>query len=486
MSHTDTDIRPHHLTTPSSRAPYRGGRLVAVVACLLLAPLAARAQDRYLAFGDSVTEAFGFDGDCIENCGYPPRLEALLLADGLSVAVENHGLGGERTNEGVMRLETVLDESNAGPGDVLLLMEGTNDITRGISPETTLFNLDEMARLALLQGVPTIHATLIPRYPAATVDVDNVLNQALGRDIRDLAFTRSRSLADPWEVFSQTPDVFDTLYFDPDFFDPVGHPNQEGFDVLAEMFFDLLTGRDDVPPVVGFVEPEDGSTGLSSLARLRVRLYDFGAGISPGLAGLTVNGVAVPVNVSNGGDNWLDVIYDPLDPLPSDVVLRVQGGDRAFPPNTLDRQVATYEVETGGPDPCVPSPNTLCIDDIPGDRRFRIRMSWETVLGGGQSGQAFVTDLAAVDLDSGGLLSFFQGTPEMLIKVLDGCSLNGHFWIFGAPTTTLGYDLVVEDTLAKERGAPSSDYLYAVSNVDGNVAGPFADIEAFPTCDFSN
>lgn len=485
MSHTDTVLPPlgrHPRATRPSRLAE--GLLALLVTLLLSAPAAG--QDRYLAFGDSVTEGFGFDGDCEENCGFPPRLETMLQGDGLSVTVENHGLGGERTNEGLVRLETVLDDRNAGPGDVLLLMEGTNDITRGISPETTLFNLDEMARLALLEGVPTVHATLIPRYPEATVDAENVLNQSLARDIRDLAFTRSRNLVDSWEVYSQTPDLFNTYYFVPDFFDPVGHPNPAGFDLLATTFFDALTGRDNVPPVVGFVEPEDGSTGLSSLARLKVRLYDFGSGISPGLAGLTINGIGVPVDVSNGGDNWLDVVYDPLDPLPSEVVLRVQGGDRDFPSNTLDRQVATYEVESSGPDPCVPSPNTLCIDDEPGDRRFRIRMTWETALDGGQSGQAFVTDLAAVDLDSGGLLSFFQGVPEMLIKVLDGCGLNGHFWIFGAPTTSLGYDLTIEDTLAKERGVPSSDYLYSVSNADGNVAGPFADIEAFPTCEFSN
>ena len=36
---------------------------------------------------------------------------------------------------------------------------------------------------------------------------------------------------------------------------------------------------------------------------------------------------------------------------------------------------------------------------------------------------------------------------EVLIKVLDGCSLNGHVWVFGASTTNLGYLIHVTDTV---------------------------------------
>ena len=455
------------------------------LAALLFLVAPGFAQDRYLAFGDSITEGFGFDDDCTEDCGYPRRLRNRLAADGNPVPVENHGLGGEDTTQGLTRLDTVLSDTGAGVGDVLLLMEGTNDITRGISPETTIANLDQMALKALVQGVTTIHATLIPRYPDATVDPENELNQALIRDIRDLAFNRSRGLVDPTEVFSQTLDVFETYYAMPDFFDPVGHPNSDGFGLLADTFFRALTGRDNLPPVITQVEPADGSAGVSPLTPLRVRIYDFGTGIDPTRAGLTLNGTSVQVDVSTGGQTWLDVVYRPLDPLPDSVVMRVQGGDLANPSNTMNRRVSTFTVDSTAPDPCVPSPTTLCLDDTFGDRRFRVRMTWQTAMNGGQSGQAFVTGLAAVDLDSGGLLSFFEGTPEVLIKVLDGCNLTGHFWIFGAPTTTLGYELIVEDTLAKSQGAPESAYKYVVTNADGNVAGPFADVEALDTCSFS-
>ena len=113
---------------------------------LLLAALAlavpARAQSgaTYLAFGDSITMGVGDDPERPEP-GYPPRLEALLSTGGNTVTVENHGLGGEETSEGVTRLSEVL--SGAQSGDTLLLMEGTNDVSRDVSVETVVFNLNE-------------------------------------------------------------------------------------------------------------------------------------------------------------------------------------------------------------------------------------------------------------------------------------------------------------------------------------------------------
>ena len=36
---------------------------------------------------------------------------------------------------------------------------------------------------------------------------------------------------------------------------------------------------------------------------------------------------------------------------------------------------------------------------------------------------------------------------EVLIKVLDGCAINGHVWVFGAATTDLGYAIRATDTV---------------------------------------
>src|SRR6185503_5607520 len=87
----------------------------------------------YVAFGDSITQG---TGDELQRGGYPPRLQDRLVASGRSAQVRNRGLGGETTTEGLSRINAVLAEG----GDVLLLMEGTNDIARNISIETTAFN----------------------------------------------------------------------------------------------------------------------------------------------------------------------------------------------------------------------------------------------------------------------------------------------------------------------------------------------------------
>lgn len=465
--------------------PALGLALFALTTCLIAG--SASAQDRYIAFGDSITEGLGFDGTCETDCGYPRRLRNRLAADGMAAQVVNFGLGGERTPEGLTRLADVLVETNAGVGDVLLLMEGSNDVSRPdlVDPETTIFNLSEMGRQAELLGVEVVHATLIPRYPEALEDAENVATALLGRDIRDMAFSEERHLVDPFVVFFAQQDLFTTYYSDPDFFDPVGHPNADGFGLLAQTFFDALTDRDTVTPALGFAEPTDGAVGIGGMARIRIRVYDFGAGINASTASMTINGSPVVVDVANGGEEWLDIVHQPVTPLPDQVNVVVQVSDLASPVNTLRTRATSFSVAPGGPDLCLPGAQTLCIDHRPGDRRFRITMGWSTAIDGGQSGQATVTPLASLGFASGGLLSFFPGTPEVLIKVLDACSFNDRFWVFGAPTTTLGFELVVEDLFAKSLGAPEQRYKYTVVNVDGQTATAFSDTDAFDTCAFN-
>lgn len=147
---------------------------------------------------------------------------------------------------------------------------------------------------------------------------------------------------------------------------------------------------------------------------------------------------------------------------------------------TIDFQALTAGGET--PD-CVADATTLCLDDQPNDGRFRVTLSWFTAANGGLAGDASATPLTDVGLPAGGLFSFFEGNPEFLIKVLDGCAINGHFWLFGAPTTTLGFRLEVEDLVAKAAGRLSDDYLRVIDNVDGVTAPSFSLLDAFPACD---
>ena len=101
----------------------------------------------YLAYGDSVTE--GQNGQRIARLdfvdtanAYPTKLQALLTAafPGQGMAVTNRGFGGERIEDAVVRLPSVLSAERPGG---LLLIDGYNNLTSvcsadsGVTPACT-------------------------------------------------------------------------------------------------------------------------------------------------------------------------------------------------------------------------------------------------------------------------------------------------------------------------------------------------------------
>ncbi len=81
---------------------------------------------------------------------------------------------------------------------------------------------------------------------------------------------------------------------------------------------------------------------------------------------------------------------------------------------------------------------------LPLSGRFTARVAWTN--GQGQSGQAIGLRTAAPQ--PSGLFYFFSPDNwELQVKVLDGCAINGNWWVFGAATTDVGYTLEVADTV---------------------------------------
>jgi lysophospholipase L1-like esterase len=306
------------------------------LALALLAACPAVAADHYVAFGDSITEGVG-DDPARTAKGYPPRLQALLTQAGVDAVVDNRGVGGEKTPEGLDRIDEVLVS-----GGILLLMEGSNDISREISVETTRFNLREMARKAESQGMTVIHATVIPRIPQAHVDPENLINERLNQNIRDLAYGRQRKLADNFEVFWEIPNRYNTHYLiQADDF--VGHPNAQGYDVMARVFFETIRDVDHVPPVTGIIDPADGERGVPAGTPLSIDVIDFGAGID--VAGLTLlaNGVALTPTVTGSG-RQVHLGFAPTQPWSGAVNVTLRARDLASPVNSVDRQIARFYV----------------------------------------------------------------------------------------------------------------------------------------------
>ncbi|MYA07845.1 MAG: sorbosone dehydrogenase family protein [Holophagales bacterium] len=114
--------------------------------------------------------------------------------------------------------------------------------------------------------------------------------------------------------------------------------------------------------------------------------------------------------------------------------------------------------------PCVSSAETLCLHDD----RFEVRVEWWS--GDGETGSAQVVQEAT---DDSGLFRFFEADNwEILIKVLNGCDTNGHYWVYGASTTTLGYVIRVTDTATGD--------VREYRNEPGRPAPAITDARAFP------
>ncbi len=113
---------------------------------------------------------------------------------------------------------------------------------------------------------------------------------------------------------------------------------------------------------------------------------------------------------------------------------------------------------------CAPSATAACIDG-----RFLLEVKYRA--GGGRSGSAQAIALDGLGVSQGGLFWFFApDNPEMLIKVLDGCGVNGQFWIFYAAGTNVGFTVTVTDT----RNRRQRTYV----NVNGTAALPLQDTSA--------
>jgi acyl-CoA thioesterase-1 len=115
--------------------------LAAALLAILAATGAAGAEPyRIVGFGDSLMAGYGLG----PGESFPEQLESKLKADGHDVVIENAGVSGDTTTGGLARLDwSVGDETQ-----LVILELGANDMLRGVAPEITEKNLDQMiARL---------------------------------------------------------------------------------------------------------------------------------------------------------------------------------------------------------------------------------------------------------------------------------------------------------------------------------------------------
>ncbi len=131
--------------------------------------------------------------------------------------------------------------------------------------------------------------------------------------------------------------------------------------------------------------------------------------------------------------------------------------------------IVSHDVLVEANDPagtCKPDAETRCLQDS----RYEVRAVWWWR--DGRSGPARVAHAGTND---SALFWFFDlSNWEILVKVLDGCSTNGHFWVFGAATTDLGYRITVTDTVTGRARAYEHE--------GGPPAPAITDTTAFHAC----
>ncbi|MEM6705014.1 MAG: hypothetical protein AAF690_20005 [Acidobacteriota bacterium] len=114
---------------------------------------------------------------------------------------------------------------------------------------------------------------------------------------------------------------------------------------------------------------------------------------------------------------------------------------------------------------CNGQANNLCLSG----NRFQATVDFRTAQG--TSGSAQRVNFGS---DDSGLFWFFnKDNWEMLVKVIDGCALNGHFWVFSAATTDVEYTLTLQDTVGN---GGSKQYF----NPLGTAAPAITDTMAIP------
>lgn len=94
------------------------------------------------------------------------------------------------------------------------------------------------------------------------------------------------------------------------------------------------------------------------------------------------------------------------------------------------------ELQTAAAATCAPGPTDLCLNG----GRFRVSLSWKAQ---GTQGAGQAVPLTS---DTGYFWFFGPANVEVVVKVLDGRGLNGHFWVFFGALTNVEYEITVFDT----------------------------------------
>lgn len=202
-----------------------------------------------LSFGDSMTagttspvfQGFGrLTAGLVQS--YPYKLQTLLAAryTAQTVSVGNAGVAGNRATEDIERFSR---EVGANKPQLVLLLEGANDINLLLSTggrDVTLIvgAMEEMVKDVTYRGGQVMLATLPPQRPGGPKAADDqTIVDKYNRELRTMAGKKGAILVD---VNAQLP------------LSMIGqdglHPTEAGYQRLAEIFMNAIRTRFEKAP----------------------------------------------------------------------------------------------------------------------------------------------------------------------------------------------------------------------------------------------
>ena len=154
-----------------------------------------------VAFGDSLVEGIGASA----GNDFPAE-----LGRNLGISIINKGKGGDTTQAGLLRLQSVLDEN---PGVVLVLLGG-NDVIRRVPKQETFNNL----------------GAIVERLEASGAVV--ILLGVRGGILGDGYEEDYRNLAKKYQT-AYVSNVLEGIITNPDLMYDGIHPNDKGYQIIA-------------------------------------------------------------------------------------------------------------------------------------------------------------------------------------------------------------------------------------------------------------
>ena len=180
----------------------------------LIPAFVAKADYKVVLFGDSLMAGYGLD----KKYHLSNVLEKSLNKKGLKVKVINASVSGDTSAGGLNRIAWTISEKNI---DIILLGLGANDMLRGISPNETEKNLEEIIIKILNKKIQIVIAGMI----APDSHGDDYKNEF------DKIFKR---LSIKYEL-DFIPFLLDGVALNPDLnLDDGMHPNEKGVIIISK------------------------------------------------------------------------------------------------------------------------------------------------------------------------------------------------------------------------------------------------------------